>query len=94
MQRKEASNQKMQEKKSVLELKNTKKKVWANMWNELFSFYPLFQCALMDMVNMDMVDTDMVETDKMDTDNVRGTWTPVKLVHYWVRHAKYTWSSL
>ena len=49
----------------------------------------------MDMVNMDMmVDTDMVETDKMDTDNVRGTWTPVKLVHYWVRHAKYTWSRL
>ena len=42
----------------------------------------------MDMVNMDMVDTDMVETDKMDTDNVRGTWTPVKLVHYWVRHTR------
>ena len=49
----------------------------------------------MDMVNMDMmVDTDMVETDKMDTDNVRRTWTPVKLIQYWVRHAKYTWSSL
>ena len=49
----------------------------------------------MDMVNMDMmVDTDMVETDKMDTDNVRRTWTPVKLIQYWVRHAKYTWSRL
>ena len=46
MQRKEASNQKMQEKKPVLELKNTKKKVWANMWNELFWFYPPIRCTL------------------------------------------------
>ena len=29
--------------------------MWANMWNELFSFYPLFQCALMYIIQAAML---------------------------------------
>ena len=47
LQRKEALNQKVEENKPVLELKNTGKKVCQNIWKELFWFYPPCQCALM-----------------------------------------------
>ena len=46
LQRKEALNQKVEENKPVLELKNTGKKVCQNIWKELFWFYPPCQCAL------------------------------------------------
>ena len=40
LQRKEALNQKVEENKPVLELKNTGKKVCQNIWKELFYFTP------------------------------------------------------
>ena len=40
----------MQENKLFLELKNTEKKVWANMWNDFFWFYPPIRCTLMQIV--------------------------------------------
>ena len=46
---KESSNQKMQENKPVLELRNTEEKVCQNMWIKLFRFYPPCHCALMCM---------------------------------------------
>ena len=47
LQRKESSDQKMQENKPVLELKITKEKVYQNMWMHLFWFYPRCHCALL-----------------------------------------------
>ena len=51
----------------------------------------------MDMVDMDMVDMDMMDMDMVDMDNGHGHSGPRKrsiaMVHYWVRHAKCTWSS-
>ena len=46
LQRKESSNQKMQENKPVLEFKSTEDKLYQNMWIKLFWFYPPLQCAL------------------------------------------------
>ena len=54
LQRKESSDQKMQENKPVLELKNTKEKVYQNMWMHLFWFYPRCHCALLYMVGQNM----------------------------------------
>ena len=54
LQRKEALNQKVEENKPVLELKNTGKKVCQNIWKELFWFYPPCQCALMLKLNIQM----------------------------------------
>ena len=47
LQMKEGSNQKLQENKPVLELKNTKEKVYQKMWIKLFSFYLASHCALL-----------------------------------------------
>merc|ERR1712077_183556 len=61
----------------------------------------------MDMVDIDMVDMDMVDQRNVTQCNLSRSWIrwttghghsgprkqSISLVHYWVRHAKCTWSS-
>ena len=61
----------------------------------------------MDMVDMDMVDMDMVDRRNVTQRNLSHSWIrwsaghghsgprkwSIAMAHYWVRHAKCTWSS-
>ena len=61
-----------------------------------------------DMVDMEMVDMDMVDQRNVTQCNLFRSWIrwttghghsgprkqSISMVHYWVRHAKCTWSSL
>merc|ERR1719150_2607759 len=61
----------------------------------------------MDMVDMDMVDMDIVDQRNVMQPNLSHSWIQwttghghsgprkqsISMVHYWVRHAKCTWSS-
>ena len=62
----------------------------------------------MDMLDMEMVDMDMVDRCNVTQRNLSHSWIrwttghghsglkkrSIAMVHYWVRHAKCTWSSL